>query len=1053
MKKGFTLIELLAVIVILAVIAIIAVPIIINIIDDARRNAAVRSADGYVRAVNYKVADLLLNNEEIADGNYTIGKNALPLTGNNLDGILGVYTISDNRVIWAGLCVNNYSVEYSSFGGSSFATEIDYCDYEEPFEFVEPEGILMHEVCSDDTKYASNTNFKIKTIEDLACFSQLTNNSKDFSSKNVYLVNDIDIEDTNSYTDSTVTTYGNINGDSTTSGLLVELTTGKGFKPIESFSGAFEGYAFTISNLMINRSDDNNVGLFNNLKGSIKGLKMRDSSVIGHSYVGTLVGIVSNYSTVKNVDITGSTVTGYQYVGGIAGNLANTGCGLTDFVFSGTVNANGYASGGVVGWNNNGGNPIKGIIYDTSVITTNDNVHSGKVSAGNGDPVVYVSSTTTKTASGTYGRDGTSYTYASIPLFDNAVDTIIGGDTDGDHYYLDFDDDGIITLYTTDRDPIREFKQSGTSESPYIISSVKDWKKASITMDPSEAHYYILTKDLDFTDQVFYPLGTTTNPFNGVFIGNNHTISNVTISGANHVGIFGNSTSASSVRDVRFNNITITATGDYAGIVANTSGVINGIIARNISVTGNNYVGTITGALSSPGAIKNIDATGSVSGYQNVGGLVGQIGNSGSSVTDFVFTGTVSGNGYASGGIAGWNTNGGNPIKGVLYNTTVTTTNDNAHSGKVSAGNGDPIVFVTNTTKTATGAYGRDGIAYTTPDMTLFEKAIDTVIGGDDDDDNYYFDLNSNGILTMYHKSENPLPTITGEGTEVSPYIIASTDDWRAASVTVDGDSHYYSLTSDLDFTNANFYALGVADRQFKGVFNGNHHTISNVTLTGYEKVGIFGECSNGSVIKDMTFNNISINSLHDYAGIVASITGTIDGIVARNLSVTGNSYIGGITGIIGAPGTIKNVEVKGNITGYQHVAGIAASVGNSGITVKDFVFKGNISSGGYSTGGAVGWSTNAGNPITGVIYSTTITSSTDNGWVGKAVGGGNVGGTQYVYNTTKNVAGSNGRDGTEISSLTLETVAPVIDTTDSTNSDGYSFTLTNGELELIYSN
>ena len=38
-KKGFTLIELLAVIVILAIIALIATPIILGVIDNARKNS------------------------------------------------------------------------------------------------------------------------------------------------------------------------------------------------------------------------------------------------------------------------------------------------------------------------------------------------------------------------------------------------------------------------------------------------------------------------------------------------------------------------------------------------------------------------------------------------------------------------------------------------------------------------------------------------------------------------------------------------------------------------------------------------------------------------------------------------------------------------------------------------------------------------------------------------------------------------------------------------------------------------------------------------------
>lgn len=55
-KKGFTLIELLAVIVILAIIALIATPIILGVIDDAKRGAAKSSALGYIDAVEKYIA-------------------------------------------------------------------------------------------------------------------------------------------------------------------------------------------------------------------------------------------------------------------------------------------------------------------------------------------------------------------------------------------------------------------------------------------------------------------------------------------------------------------------------------------------------------------------------------------------------------------------------------------------------------------------------------------------------------------------------------------------------------------------------------------------------------------------------------------------------------------------------------------------------------------------------------------------------------------------------------------------------------------------------------
>jgi type IV pilus assembly protein PilA len=50
-KKGFTLIELLAIIVILAIIAVITVPIILNIIDEAKKGAEKNSVIGYGKAV------------------------------------------------------------------------------------------------------------------------------------------------------------------------------------------------------------------------------------------------------------------------------------------------------------------------------------------------------------------------------------------------------------------------------------------------------------------------------------------------------------------------------------------------------------------------------------------------------------------------------------------------------------------------------------------------------------------------------------------------------------------------------------------------------------------------------------------------------------------------------------------------------------------------------------------------------------------------------------------------------------------------------------------
>ena len=72
MKKGFTLIELLAVIVILAIIALIATPIVLSIISDSKESASLRSAEMYLDAVEYAIADTIMNNKTISNGKHTI---------------------------------------------------------------------------------------------------------------------------------------------------------------------------------------------------------------------------------------------------------------------------------------------------------------------------------------------------------------------------------------------------------------------------------------------------------------------------------------------------------------------------------------------------------------------------------------------------------------------------------------------------------------------------------------------------------------------------------------------------------------------------------------------------------------------------------------------------------------------------------------------------------------------------------------------------------------------------------------------------------------------
>ena len=118
MKKGFTLIELLAVIVVLAIIALIATPMILNVVEKARKGAAKSSALGYIDAVEKQIMINLLDSDttnDITDGSYELpldDKYALNVKGSIP--ISGSMTINKSKVTEAIMCINGYSIKYEN---------------------------------------------------------------------------------------------------------------------------------------------------------------------------------------------------------------------------------------------------------------------------------------------------------------------------------------------------------------------------------------------------------------------------------------------------------------------------------------------------------------------------------------------------------------------------------------------------------------------------------------------------------------------------------------------------------------------------------------------------------------------------------------------------------------------------------------------------------------------------------------------------------------------------------------------------------------------------
>ncbi len=157
---------------------------------------------------------------------------------------------------------------------------------------------------------------------------------------------------------------------------------GSGWMPIGNattqFTGSYNGQGFTINGLYINRSGSNFIGLFGYLSGgAISNLGVTNVDITGANYVGALVGLNNNTSTVQNSYSTGSVSGSATGIGGLMGQNSNSSAvqnsystgsvsGSADYVGgllgvnSGSTVENSYSTGsvsgnlsigGLVGWN------------------------------------------------------------------------------------------------------------------------------------------------------------------------------------------------------------------------------------------------------------------------------------------------------------------------------------------------------------------------------------------------------------------------------------------------------------------------------------------------------------------------------------------------------------------------------------------------------------------------------------------------------------------------------------------------------------------------------
>ncbi|MBE8951554.1 MAG: hypothetical protein SR1Q7_00210 [Quinella sp. 1Q7] len=234
-----------------------------------------------------------------------------------------------------------------------------------------------------------------------------------------------------------------------------------------------------------------------------------------------------------------------------------------------------------------------------------------------------------------------------------------------------------------------------------------------------------------------------------------------------------------------------------------------------------------------------------------------------------------------------------------------------------------------------------------------------------------------------------------GSGTESDPYKISAVEHLQQLESDVsDGNTYegkYFKVTVDIDLNNINWepigYANGFAKRSFSGTFDGDGHTISNLTIKQeYTFKALFGYVEGGT-IQNLKLDNFNVKgTLHVGALVGFNDGGTIKNITATNINISdsGDGTDENLGGLVGTnqSGTVTDCTVSGTInTKGITVGGV---VGSNYSTVSNCTFNGTIE-GRRTVGGLVG--ENYGT-VSGVTVSGTVTGTSDGYSMGNNIGG-----------------------------------------------------------------
>ncbi|MBQ9975114.1 MAG: hypothetical protein IJP16_01275 [Clostridia bacterium] len=467
-----------------------------------------------------------------------------------------------------------------------------------------------------------------------------------------------------------------------------------------------------------------------------------------------------------------------------------------------------------------------------------------------------------------------------------------------------------------------------------------------------------LTKNIDLAGETWTPIAN----YSGTLDGNGYAIQN--LKGAN--GLF-TKISGATIKNLTLENVDIQSTDARTGAIAGQVDKVadaDQTVISNVTVTGNvkgggHYTGGFIGADRSYDTLI-VDSVNyaNVTGTHQVGGFIGQA-NRLTVVDNCTNNGDVTAD-IIAGGIIGL-------IAGDDNNTNLTVTVSDCTN------NGEVKELVGSASHTLAGgiagAVGRDGGDSIVNMITAFIINPTVAAGQNIYGEKFNYADGKDTLITVVDTevSNGLYKDANGNYYVYNAEALIALNNWIIANYSSGSFwGKTYNVMADIDATGYIWTTKHITpdSSNVSGItFNGNGHTISNLTING---TGLFTGATRGtngavaSVVKNLTLDNLTLNGGSHHNGAVwgeAYGDLTVEKVNVTNSSITGGCNVGGLVGRNSeSNATIKFIDCSvtdteitattvADYAGASAFYGMALTIGSS--TTIDLEFEGtNVASG-----------------------------------------------------------------------------------------------------------